>query len=339
MKILNTFDFVDAHVCSAPFRFITNGVPPLKGKTMSDKMVYMREHYDWIRKRVENEAGGQRALCGGFLCPPCNPEADYGVIYVDGDKYEPMCGGGSLSLAHTVVSMGMVEVTEPVTKIVFDTPAGLITTYVEIEDHEIKKVTLENIPSFLYAEDIRVEIEGFGEIHVDVGFGGNFFCLVDVAQLGFEIKPDNRKIIGETAMKIIAAVNKVITVQHPTDPNLNFLDQCLFCQSPGEGSDVNIGQCVYGDCCLDDCPCGTGTSARMAMLFKKGRIGLNQEFIQINNINRTPKEFIGELMGTTKVGDLDAVLPRISTRDAAVTGFGKLIVTEEDRYKEGFADK
>lgn len=338
MKILNVFDYVESHICSAPMRFITNGLPPLKGRTMSDKMIYMREHYDWIRKRTWNEAGGKRALCGGFLVPPCNPEANFGVIWVDGEKYEPMCGGGSLSLAHTVVSLGMVEPREPVTKILFDTPAGLVTTYVEIENGEIKKVTLENIPSFLYAKDLMVEIEGFGKVTLDVGFGGNFFCLVDVEQLGFEIKPENRELIGVTAMKIIAAANEIISVQHPPDPNLNFLDQCLFCQEPKDGSREYTAQCVYGDRHLDDCPCGTGTSARMARMYARGRLGLNEEFIQKNNINRTPKYFIGELKGITRVGELDAVLPTLSATDAAVTSFGKLIVTEEDHYKAGFAD-
>lgn len=337
MNILNIFECVDTHLDTAPFRFILNGIPPLPGSTMSEKMVYMREHYDWMRRRIMNEAGGQRDLCGGFLVPPCNSEADFGVIFCDGLHYETMCGGASLSLAHTVVSLAMVEVVEPVTTVKFDTPAGLITTHIAVKDGGIQKVTLENIPSFLYAADIEADVPGVGRIVCDVSFGGNFYCLVPVEQLGFEICPENREKLREYGMKILPAVNRVLEIKHPTDPNLNSLTMVLWTQNPKDGEKDYKAQCVYGKGCLDPCPCGAGTSSRLARQYAKGLLGVNEEFIQRNNINRTPKDFIGEVYGTTKVGDFDAVLPRISATNAAVTGFVKLIVTEEDRYKDGFA--
>ncbi len=336
MNVLNMFDIVDAHVDTAPFRFVTGGVPALHGNTMSEKMAYMAEHYDWMRKRVMCEAGGKRALCGGILTAPVNPEADFGVFYCDSLCYQPMCGGASLSLAHTAVSLGMVTVTEPVTKIVFDTPAGLIKTFVTVEDSVIKKVTLENVPAFLYARDVKVNVDGIGDVTLDIGFGGNFFALVDVEPLGLDINPGAREQLGRLAMKIIAATNKVVKVKHPANPRIDFLDQLLWCQAPKEAGAPSIAQCVYGDCKLDDCPCGTGTCARMARMYAKGQLGLNQEFLQQNNINPTTKEFIGELVGVTKLGDTDAVIPRVSSTNAAVTGFGKMVLTKEDKYREGF---
>ena len=335
MNIINSFDVVDAHLDTAPFRFVLSGVPALRGDNMTDKMAYMKEHFDWMRKRLVGEAGGSRALNGALLTAPVHPEADLGVFYFDSLKYQPMCGG-SLSLAHTVVSMGLVPVTEPVTKIVFDTPAGLIKTFVTLENSVIQKVTLESVPAFLYERDVKINVEGIGEVTLDVGFGGNFFALVDVEPLGLAIKPSSREQLGDWAMKIIAAVNKVVKVKHPTNPGIDYLDQLLWCQEPKTENGPNIAQCVYGDRKIDDCPCGTGTCARMARMYAKGQLKLNQEFIQQNNINPTTKEFIGELMGETKLGDTDAVLPRISSTNAAVTGFGKMILTKEDKYREGF---
>lgn len=339
MKIINSFDIIDAHLESAPFRFVTGGVPALRGKTMTEKMLYMQEHYDWMRKRIMCEAGGKRALCGGVLMEPISDEADFGVFYFDDLKYQPMCGGGSLSLAHTVASMGLVELKEPETKIVFETPAGLITTYVEVKNGEITGVTLENVPAFLYKKDVKVSVDGVGDLTVDLGFGGNWFVLCDVEQAGLEIKPENRGVLADTAMKIIAAVNEVESVEHPENPDLNFLDQLLWCEKTGAKGEPQNAQCVYGDYKLDDCPCGTGTNARMARMYTRGELTLDDEFIQQNNINKEKKQFYGKYVKETKVGDLQAVVTRVTSRNAAVTGFGKFVITEGDQYKAGFREE
>lgn len=337
MKIIHTFDYVDTHLETAPFRIVTSGIPLLRGETMEQKMLFMKEHYDWMRRRIMCEAGGKRAMVGAVLLEPVHQEADLGVFYMDDLLYQPMCGAGSLAVTNVVVQLGMVPVTEPVTKVVFDTPAGLITTYATVKDGEVIDVTLENVPSFLYAKDVKVTVGDVGEITLDVGFGGNFFALVDVEPLGIQIRPENRKLLGDLAMKIIAAVNETIQVQHPLNKTINYLDQLMWCEQPKAEGEPYIGQCVYSDCKLDDSPCGTGTCAKMARMYARGLLGLNDEFLHANNINPTMKLFKGVLYGTAKVGEFDAVLPRVTTRNTQIIGFGKLVLTAEDRYREGFA--
>lgn len=336
MKVINSFDIIDTHLETAPFRIITSGIPTLHGDTMSEKMDYMRENYDWMRKRIMCEPGGQRALVAAVLTEPTIKGSDFGVFYMDDLKYQPMCGAGSLAVTKAIVELGMVPVKEPVTKVVFDTPAGLISTYAKVEDSNVLEVTLENIPSFLYAEDVKVQVEDVGEINIDIGFGGNFFALVDVEPLGFEINKSNREYMGKLAMDIIEATNKVIKVQHPVNKSIDYLDQLLFCQKPKSEGEAYVGQCVYGDCKLDDSPCGTGTSARMARMYAKGQIEMNEVFMHQNAINETPKTFKGMLLEEEKVGSFTAVVPRVTSTNTEIIGFGKLILTKDDKYKDGF---
>lgn len=336
MNIISTFDYVDTHLETAPFRIVTSGIPTLRGETMAEKMQYMENHYDWMRKRIMGEPGGKRAMVGAVLTEPVHKEADFGVFYIDDLTYQPMCGAGSLAVTNALVQLGMIPVTEPLTSIILDTPAGMIKTYATVENSEVKEVTLENVPSFLYKKDVKVTVEGYGEIALDIGFGGNFFALVDVEPLQLEIKPENRGILGDLAMKILAATNKTIKVEHPENPAINYLDQLMWCQDPKKEDGHYVGQCVYSACKLDDSPCGTGTCTKMARMYARGRLGLNQPFFHDNNINPTVKTFKGILYGTTKVGEYEAVLPRVSSMNTEIIGFGKLVLTKNDKYREGF---
>ncbi len=336
MKIINSFDYIDTQLETAPFRIITSGIPALRGTNMEEKMIYMQDNYDWMRKRIMGEPGGQRAMVGAVLIDPMSDEADFGLFFIDDLKYQPMCGAGSLAVAGAVVQLGMVPVKEPVTEIVFETPVGLIKTLVTVEDSDIKEVTLENVPSFLFKKDICVEVDDVGEIILDIAFGGNFFALVDVEPLNIEISQANRALLGDLAMKILEATNKVTEVQHPINKSINYLDQLMYCQKPKAEGEPYLGQCVYSDCKLDDSPCGTGTGAKLARMYARGEIGLNEVFMHGNNINPTLKVFKGILNEKTTIGEYDAVIPRISTFNTCIIAMGKLLLTKEDPYKEGF---
>lgn len=336
MHIINAFDYIDTHLDTAPFRIVTTGIPALHGENMEEKMLYMKKHFDWMRKRIMCEAGGNRAMVGAVLIEPSSKDADFGLFFIDSLTYQPMCGAGSLAAANAVVQMGMVPVTEPVTQVVFETPTGLIKTLVRVENSNVLEVTLESVASFLYEKDVKVFVEELGEINIDIGFGGNFFVLVDVEPLNLEIKPENRSILADLGMKIIAAANKVMKVQHPINKTINYLDQLMYCQQPQGEGEPYIGQCIYSDYKVDDSPCGTGTCAKMARMHARGELKLYEDFMHANNINPTLKVFKGVLHGETKVGKFDAVLPRVSAFNTQIIGLGKIILTKEDKYKEGF---
>ena len=338
MNILATIECVDTHLDTAPFRFIIGGIPALHGSTMTERMLYMKEHYDWIRKFVTHEAGGKRALCGGVLLEPICDEADFGVFYFDSANYQPMCGGGTLSLAHTVVSLGLVPVTEPVTHITFETPCGLIRTHVAVKNNEIQSVTLDNIPSFVMRKGIELDVPEIGKINLDVCYGGNTFAVVDVEQIGMDINPATVPELGRKGMQIMAELNKAEPdIHHPDNPDINYRDnsQLLWVQAPDKKGAPAKAQCVYGDCKTDDCPCGTGTSARMAREFAYGRLDVGEEFIQQNNKNKTTKEFYGKILGTTEVAGIPAINPSLTSYNASVISLNKFVLTSTMKYKEG----
>ena len=225
---------VDAHTTGTPIRVVTGGIPPLKGASVAEKMEDMRRNHDWLRTCIMQQPRGFLSLVGAILTEPCSPEADYGVFYIDALTYQPMCGAGTLSVAKVLVETGMVKRVEPETKIVLETPTGLVTVYVKWENHMVASINLENVPAFLYRKELHIDLAGYGDVSVDIGYGGNFFVLADVHSLGLTITKDTVNLLRSLSKDILAAANKVIKVAHPTNPAINYLDQVLFCQNVPE---------------------------------------------------------------------------------------------------------
>jgi len=333
MQINQSLFVVDAHTTGTPIRVITGGIPSLHGANITAKMEYMKQSYDWLRSCSMQQPRGFQSLVGAVLTEPCVPEADFGLFYIDSLGYQPMCGAGTLAVAKVVAETGMVNIVEPNTKVVFETPAGLVTVFVKIQQGMVKSVTLENIPAFLYRRDVKLEIPETGTITVDIGFGGNFFTLVDVAQVGFDISACNIQRMEDLSQKILFAANQVIKVQHPLNPAINYMEQLLYCQNNPEADGGYLGQCIFGDAQVDISPCGTGTSTRLAQRYAKGLIRLNEPFVHKSILGNA---FCGIATREEKIGEYDAVVTRVSCSDVHITGFNHLVVEANDKLKNGF---
>lgn len=329
MIFSNSLNVIDAHCGGEPIRIITGGMPTLFGNTMYEKMEYMRNNYDWIRQATMLEPRG--LPCGAVLTEPTTREAHIGVFYIDTGGYAPMCGHGTIALGKILVETGMVPSVEPVTTIVMDTPAGLVKTYAVVENGKVKETSFENIPSFLYKSDIKVSVPSLGEIFVDIAYGGNFFVLVDVEPLGLEINPGSMMSMAGLGMKIIKAVNEVESVQHPVYKDITVLEALLFCEKAKNKGDAHRVLDIYGNGLADRSPCGTGTSARMARLFAKGELAINEPFIHESPIGT---RFTGKLIRKEKVGEFLGVVPIISG-EAFIMGFNHLVIDQEDPLKYG----
>lgn len=332
MKNIKSVFCVDAHTTGTPIRVITAGIPPLYGNTINEKMLDMQNRFDWLRSCIACQPRGFQSLVCAVLVPPVSPEADYGVFYMDAKAYQPMCGAGTLSVAKVLVETGMVARTEPVTKIVLETPSGIVTTYVDIKDGEVESISLENAPAFLYAKDFVLKVPEIGDLTVDIGFGGNFFIIVDTSQLPAALTPENKDLFKTYMRQIVRASESQIQVKHPENPALTDLNQVLFYKNTPEENGGYICQCVFGDAQLDISPCGTGTSTRLAQRYTRGLTGLNELFIQ-NSI--WGSSFFAKAVRETKVGDFKAVVPRITCSDVRITGFNQLVVEEGDIHKNG----
>ncbi len=331
MNMSHIISVIDTHAAGEPIRILHSGLPMLRGNNISEKMENMRNQFDWIRTSTICEPRGHRGMVGAVLVEPAVTEADIGVFYFDLLNYAPMCGAGALAVAKTLVEIGRVNVTEPVTKVIMDTPSGLVNAFVVVENNKVGEVTLENVPSFISDSGIALTVPGIGQVTVDVAYGGNFFVFVDVEPLALSIESNKINFLVDAGMKILKTAREIITVNHPLYLDVNLLNDMMFCQKP-DSNNVYKGMVVFGDSQFDRSPCGTGTCARMARLYTKGELQIGQQFIHKSVFGTT---FTGVLQREEMVGPIQGVVPRI-TGNAYITGFNSLVIDPDDSLKNGF---
>jgi proline racemase len=325
---------VDAHTTGSPIRVITGGIPTLRGKNISEKMEDMKKNYDHLRTCILQPPRGCPSLMCAVLTEPTEPDAHYGLFYMDAGGYQPMCGAGTMAVAKVLVENGMVPRTGTRTRVLFETGPGRVAVdVVDIEGRDTR-IELENAPAFLYAMDQKVSVPQIGEIQFDLVFGGNFFALVDTAQLGFSICPETIPRMTSYMPQIVEAISRNFEVVHPENPAINYLNEMLFIQETQDPDGGYLGQAIFGNAQVDLSPCGTGTSGRMAQRYFRGRMGLGETFIHKQAYGGV---FTGTLLRETAVGGKPAVIPRISCRDVQITGYNHLIAEAGDRLKYGFS--
>jgi len=322
---------VDSHTAGEPTRIIVAGVPPVPGNSLAEKWQYARGHLHDVHRLVMREPRGHADMFGALLLPPCRPDADVGVIFCDTADWVPMCGHGTIGTATTLVELGMVDVREPETVIRLDTAAGLVEAHVEVKDGRARSVSLQNVPAFLYAHGVKLDVPDVGPLELDIAFGGNFFALVPVQQVGLAVEPAQARRLADVGMRILRAVNAEVPVHHPTQPHIDYIAMVQFTQPGATGADYR-NAVVFGDGNVDRSPCGTGTSARMAELYAQGRLELGRRFVHESVLGT---RFEGWLVEETRVGDVDAVIPCIKG-SAYLTGFHTFVVDPEDPLKDGF---
>jgi proline racemase len=252
-------------------------------------------------------------------------------VYIEVSGCLPMCGHGTIGVATVLVETGMVEVTEPVTTIRLDTPAGLVIARVDVSDGHAASVTIENVPSFTVRLDATVEVPGYGTVPYSLAFGGNFYAMVDLDAVGLEFDRANQEEIMAAGLAIMTALNET---DPPNHPEIDGVDQCHHVEFIAPGSDAKHSRhamAIYPGW-FDRSPCGTGTSARMAELFSRGELGLDEDFLNESFIGSC---FTGRLIGETTVAGIPAVVPTITGR-AWVTGIGQYLLDPSDPFPVGF---
>lgn len=332
MNLFRSIQAVDTHTAGEATRIVIGGVPNIKGKSMPEKRQWLEENMDQLRTSLMLEPRGHNDMFGAILTQPTDPEADYGIIFMDGGGYLNMCGHGTIGAMTTAVETGMVPVTEPVTKIIQEAPAGIIRGEVQVENGRAKRVSFQNVPAFLYKKDQEVELPGHGKIRFDLSFGGSFFAIVRADQVGLEIKPENAELLSKLGIQLREIINREIPVQHPLLSHIHSVDLVEW-WSETETKGASLRNCVaFGQGQIDRSPCGTGTSAKLATLFARGELKEHKKFYYESILGTI---FEGEIVGTAKVGDYDAVIPKISG-SAYITGFNQLVLDEDDPVKYGF---
>ncbi|MET9921158.1 proline racemase family protein [Streptomyces sp. NPDC006435] len=331
MKTRHIFHAVDSHTEGMPTRVITGGIGTIPGDTMAERRSYFEKHRDAVRTLLMYEPRGHAAMSGAILQPPTRPDADYGVLYIEVSGFLPMCGHGTIGVATVLVETGMVEVTEPVTTVRLDTPAGLVKVDVRVEDGEATAVTLTNVPAFSVGLDRTVDVPGYGTLRYDLAYGGNFYAMVDLDDLGLPFDRARKDDILAAGLALMKAVNATDEPVHPEAPHIHGLKHVQFV-APGSDARHSRHAMAIHPGWFDRSPCGTGTSARMAQLHARGELALDTDFVNESFIGTS---FTGRLVEETTVGGLPAVVPTVTGR-AWITGTAQYFLNPSDPFPEGF---
>ena len=276
MKPLRIISTVDSHTAGQGTRVVIGGVPPIPGKTMAEKQRYFREHLDDVRKVLMLEPRGSGDLIGVILTEPVSQDGHVGALFIDLEGYESMCGHGTIGLVTTLIETGQLKAIKPVTEVKVDTLSGTIFARAAVDDDgDVTEVTICNVSSFVYMADAQVQFDG-GDIRTDIVFGGNFFAILPASRLGLELSQDNIHKLIDRGIAFRDAVKEQLELAHPVEADITNLHGVeLYGPSLTSGVDAqNI--VVFAQHGYDRSPCGTGTSARLALLHAKGEIGVGR---------------------------------------------------------------
>ncbi len=324
---------LDAHTAGEPLRIITSGFPEPPGDTILAKRAWVREHAEPLRRALMWEPRGHADMYGALPVPPVTDDGDLGVLFLHNEGWSTMCGHGVIGLVTVALDEGLLERPGDAPVVRLDTPAGRVTATAHREHGRVARVSFENVPSFLVAADLSVEVDGLGAVDCDLGYGGAFYAYVDADAVGLELRRRAFPEIVALGKRIKQAVVARHPVRHPDgDPDLGFLYGVIFHghAAPDEVLERNV--CVFADGEVDRSPTGTGVSGRVACLVARGALGFG-ETVEIESLLGTRFTVCAER--ATTVGGVDAVVPRV-TGSAHLTGRHEFVIDPADPLREGF---
>jgi 4-hydroxyproline epimerase len=330
----HTFFCIDGHTAGNPVRLVAGGAPLLKGATMSERRQDFLARFDWIRTGLCFEPRGHDMMSGGFLYPPTRADADIGILFIETSGCLPMCGHGTIGIVTFGLEHGLIQSAEP-GKLRIEVPAGVIDVAYEREGDKVTSVRITNVPAYVAAREIEVNVEGIGPLSIDVAYGGNFYAIIE-PQGGYTGLDDlGAARLVELSGRIREAVRAQFEPVHPLDQTIRGVSHVLWADEPrGEGADGR-NAVFYGDKAIDRSPCGTGTSARLAHLAASGRLFPGDRFVHESYIG---SRFVGRVERTTTLGDQSAIIPSIEG-SAIATGFNTIWIDRADPFWEGFQVK
>lgn len=326
------FSCIDAHTCGNPVRVVAVGGPELEGNTMSEKRQHFLREYDWIRKGLMFEPRGHDMMSGSILYPPHDPANDVAVLFIETSGCLPMCGHGTIGTITIAIEEGLVQPRIPGV-VRMEAPAGLVHIAYKQEGRKVTAVKLTNVPAYLAAEELSVECPGLGQLVIDVAYGGNFYAIVDVQKhfKGLEQYAADQLIAW--ARELRKRINEQYVFVHPDDPTINGCSHVLWAGAVLDQRSSARNAVFYGDKAIDRSPCGTGTSARMAQWYAKGKLKEGDLFIHESIIGST---FTGRIEKRVTVGGRPAIVPSVEGW-AKIYGYNTLSIDpSDDPYAQGF---
>ncbi len=335
MKSARTITVIGCHAEGEVGRVITGGVLPPPGDSLFEQREYLRTQDDGLRKFLLYEPRGGAFVHANLIVPPKSPGADAGFIIMEPTDYPPMSGSNSICVATVLLETGMVEMLEPETVLHLDTPGGLIEVVAQCRDGRCESVRTRNVLCFVAKLDAAVEVAGLGTVICDIAYGGAFFAILDAPGLGFALQPDEARELVEMGERIKLAAAEQHPVSHPENPNIHTITFTQFAApliTDGDGRTVGRNTVVISPGKLDRSPCGTGSSARLAVLHGRGQIGLGETLVSQSVLGT---EFHCRIEEDCQVAGQPAILPSLQGR-AWITGSHQYSLDPDDPFPQGY---
>ena len=312
-------------------KVIVGGAPDIPGRTMLDKMNYINEVDDSLRRFVTFEPRASAHMSINLLVPPTRSDADAGFIVLQADRAHPMSGSNCICVVTALLESGRVPMIEPETTVKLDTPAGLITVRARCENGRCISVSLDNVPAFVEALAKTIETPRWGPVRADIAFGGVYYAIVDVDQVRLAIEPRYARDLAEAGIELKALISDQVTVRHPELEGINEIAYVMFRARDPDGAIRTCTTLKPGR--VDRSPCGTGSSANLAILHARGEV-------KKGDVRRSRSiiggEFLAEVVDVVSLAGRPAVLPRI-TGQGWIYGKEELRIDPRDPFATGFA--
>ena len=332
MKARKLFRTVETHTLGHPTRNVVSGFRHIPGNTMAEKFTYMKDNEDWFRKLLAYEPRGSEIMSCTLITEPCTPGTDVGVLYFEASCWMPMCGHDTIGVSVALIESGLVEVTEPITEIKLDTPAGVITVEAKVVDGVVEEVSFLNAPAMVLKRNVEIQTKEFGTLTLDISWGGNVYAILPAEKVGLTIEPQNSSKLVAAAQSIAADINAQVEIRHPSLDFVNTVTHVEF-SGPPKSDKADIQNCVVAlPKVVDRSPCGTGTSAKAALLHAEGKLKAGESF---NHESIIGSIFKCEIVEETVIGGIPAVIPKV-TGNACVMGFATWVLDPKDPFPEGF---
>lgn len=327
-----TFFCIDAHTCGNPVRLVAGGAPQLNGANMSEKRQHFLKEYDWIRTGLMFEPRGHDMMSGSMLYPPHDAANDVAVLFIETSGCLPMCGHGTIGTITIAIEEGLIQPKTPGI-IRMEAPAGLVLIEYKQEGKKVKSVKLKNVASYLAAENIQVNCPDLGLLTFDVAYGGNFYAIIDPQENFPGLEHYTAAQLITWSQVIRKRINEQYTFVHPQDETINGCSHVLWTGKTIDPTSTARNAVFYGDKAIDRSPCGTGTSARLAQWYAKGKLKVGEEFIHESFIG---SKFIGKVEEEVSLNGMKAIIPSVEGW-AKVFGYNTIkIDAEDDPYAHGF---
>ncbi len=325
------FYVIDTHTEGEPTRILFWSWPMIEANNITELREILRQRYDWIRRSVLYEPRGHKDQFGAIVFPKLRKDVDYSLIFMDTEGYLDMCGHATMGVTKALIELGYVEPKEPYTVVRYETPAGVVEAKAHIENGSVKSISVVDVPSFYVGTyEVPIEFPTVRKVSVDIAFGGNFYAIVNSKDIGMHVEPTYINDLIKAGLHIREQANKFIKVTHPEKPFINRIVATLISEEKSRTSARST--LIFAKGSVDRSPSGTGTAARVAMLFGKGLIKINEEYTHESIIGTV---FKCRLIKETTVGSYKAVVPEITGR-AWITQISKIVINEDDPLKYGF---